>query len=67
MKKADIKGLSESELQARLTEERTNLQRLKFAHAVTPLENPSKIKEGRKLVARLLTQIRAQELANVKK
>jgi large subunit ribosomal protein L29 len=67
MKKADIKGLSESELQARLTEERNNLQRLKFAHAVTPLENPSKIKEGRKLVARLLTQIRAQELANVKK
>ena len=67
MKKADIKGLSQSELQARLTEERTNLQRLKFAHAVTPLENPGKIKEGRKLVARLLTQIRAHELANVKK
>jgi large subunit ribosomal protein L29 len=67
MKKADIKGLSESELQARLTEERNNLQRLKFAHAVTPLENPSKIKEGRKLVARLLTEIRAKELANVNK
>ncbi len=67
MKKADIKGLSPSELQARLTEERNNLQRLKFAHAVTPLENPSKIKEGRKLIARLLTEIRAQELVNVKK
>lgn len=67
MKKADIKGLSSSELQARLTEERNNLQRLKFAHAVTPLENPSKIKEGRKLIARLLTEIRAQELVNVKK
>jgi large subunit ribosomal protein L29 len=67
MKKADIKGLSESELQAKIKEERGNLQRLKFAHAVTPLENPSKIKEGRKLVARLLTELRAKELANVNK
>ncbi len=67
MKKADIKGLSEAELKDKIQEERTNLQRLKFAHAVTPLENPSKIKEGRKLVARLLTELRAKELANVNK
>ena len=66
MKKADIKGLSVDDLKNRIQEERTNLQRLKFAHAVTPLENPSQIRQGRKSIARLLTELRAKELANAK-
>lgn len=67
MKKADIKGLSEAELKDKIQEERTSIQRLKFAHAVTPLENPAQIKESRKLIARLMTELRAKELANVTK
>ena len=66
MKKADIKGLSVDDLKNKIQEERTNLQRLKFAHAVTPLENPSQIRQGRQSIARLLTELRAKELANVK-
>lgn len=66
MKKADITGLSVDDLKNKIQEERTNLQRLKFAHAVTPLENPSQIRQGRKAIARLLTELRAKELANVK-
>jgi large subunit ribosomal protein L29 len=64
MKNSEIKALSLDELQSKLEVEQDSLQKLKFAHAITPVENPMRIKEARKLVARLKTEIRAKELAN---
>ncbi|MBK0401410.1 50S ribosomal protein L29 [Adhaeribacter sp. BT258] len=63
MKKTDIKGLSLDELKAQVITERTNSQNLKFAHSISPLENPLKIKESRKQIARLNTEIRNREIA----
>ena len=62
MKNADIKALSVAELREKIASEKENLQKLQFAHAVTPIENPMKIRESRKLVAKLNTELRAKEL-----
>jgi large subunit ribosomal protein L29 len=64
MKNSEIKALSLNELQSKLEVEKDSLQKLKFAHAITPVENPMRIKEARKFVARLKTEIKAKELAN---
>ncbi len=63
MKNSEIRGLSLDELRSKLAVEKENYSRLKFAHSVTPVENPMKIRETRKLVARIQTEIRAKELS----
>lgn len=57
MKNEELKGLNIDELKSKLDSEKDNLRRLKFAHAITPLENPMKLKESRKLIARINTEI----------
>jgi len=47
-----LADLAIEELQERLGEEQTLLQRLKFNHEVTPLENPRVLGETRKNIAR---------------
>ena len=63
MKNSEISTLSVEELNERLAIETETLQKLRFAHAISPIENPMKIKESRKQVARLKTAIRAKELS----
>ena len=63
MKNSEIKGLAIDELRSKLVAENENLSKLKFAHSITPIENPMRLKEARKFVARLNTEIRAKELA----
>lgn len=53
----DIIQLSDKDLHLNLKEERELLQKLKFSHAVSPIENPGKIKASRKLVASYMTEI----------
>ena len=57
MKKEDISNLSLEELQSRVAEEQARLNKLKFSHAVTRLENPNQLRMARKSIARLLTNI----------
>jgi large subunit ribosomal protein L29 len=64
MKNSEIKALSLEELKERITAERTNSQNLRFAHAISPLENPLKIKENRRTIARLNTEIRNREIVS---
>ena len=61
MKQQVITELSTPELKERLVEEKLQLNKLTLNHAVSPIENPNKIKEQRKTVARLLTEIRKRE------
>jgi len=42
------------------------LTKLKINHAVSPLENPQRIKDLRRLVARLKTELRKRELTENK-
>ena len=55
MKIAEIRELSAKDLQERIAAERTNLETLKMNHAISPLEDSSKIKKARKNIARMLT------------
>lgn len=57
MKQEVIRELSTPELMERLEEERIQLSRLKMNHAISPLENPNKIKAYRRAVARLTTEV----------
>ncbi len=63
MKYEEIKALSLEELNDRMATEKENLQKLKFAHAISPIENPMRIRETKKMVARLATELRSKELA----
>ena len=64
MKKSDFQSLSIETLKQKLAEEQDALNKLKFAHALTPVENPMRIRESRKVIARLHTAIRSKEIAN---
>lgn len=63
MKNSEINALTESEITERITAEKENLTKLRFAHAISPIENPNRIRESRRLVARLNTFLRAKQLA----
>jgi large subunit ribosomal protein L29 len=62
MKNSEIKELTTKELEERIDTEKTHLTRLKLNHAVSPLDNPLKINEARKNVARMKTELRRREL-----
>lgn len=56
-KKEDFKELSLESLNGRIAEDKLRLTKLKFAHAMTPLENPQMIKSLRRDIARLQTEL----------
>ncbi len=64
-KHSEVKSLTEDELKERIESERENLQKLKFAHAISPIENPMKIRETRRLIARLKTQLNIKQRENI--
>jgi large subunit ribosomal protein L29 len=66
MEQSVVKELSTPELIERLEEERKQLIKLKLNHAVSPLENPNKIKIYRRTVARLETELRRRYLEQIK-
>ena len=58
-----LKELSTAEVQERLDVERALLQKMRINHAISPIENPNKIKESRKIIARCMTELRKREIA----
>ena len=62
MKSSEIRELTTKELEERIETENTLLIRLKLNHAVSPLDNPLKIKQSRKNIAKLKTELRKREL-----
>ena len=52
-----VKDLSETDLTARIKEDELRLKKLKFAHAISPLESPVTIRLLRKDIARLKTAL----------
>ena len=64
MKNNDIRNLSTEELNKKIAEYKEELFNLRFSQATGNLEKTSRIKELRKLVARMKTIIRERELNN---
>ena len=61
MTNADIKALPLVELKEKIASEREALRKVQFAHQVSAIENPMKINETKKLIARLLTELTVKE------
>ena len=57
-----ITQLSNADLLERLEEEKKQLTRLRLNHTVSPLENPHQIQQYRKIIARLMTEVRKRQL-----
>ena len=55
MKAADLKNMSAEELNAKLKELKGELFNLRFQHAINQLENPHKIVDVKKDIARVMT------------
>jgi large subunit ribosomal protein L29 len=62
MKTSEIRELSTPDLLERIDTEKTLIVRMKLNHAITPLDNPQKVKEVKLTIARLQTELRAREL-----
>jgi len=63
MEQKVIKEFTTGEIIERKDEEKRQLTKLKLNHAVSPLENPNKIKSYRKTIARLETELRRRVLS----
>jgi len=62
MEQKVIREMTTSEIVERLDEEKRQITKLKLNHAVSPLENPNKIRAYRKTIARLQTELRFRDL-----
>jgi large subunit ribosomal protein L29 len=63
MKQNIVKDLTTDEIRDRISEEKANYARLKMSHAVSPVENPLKIRASRRLIARLETEYKKRSMA----
>ncbi len=55
MKYQEINSLAPEELKEKIEAEQENLRKLKFAHTISPIENPMKIRNSKRLIAKLKT------------
>ncbi len=62
MKTREIKELTTKEIEERIDTETANLNQLSLNHSISPLDNPGQIKQVRRTVARLLTELRQREI-----
>lgn len=66
MKNSEIREFTTKEILERIETEKSHLVKLKMNHAVSPLDNPVKIREARKNIARMMTELRKRELTENK-
>ena len=64
MKIAEIRELSTKELLERVDAEVAAYDQKKINHSISPMDNPSQIKQQRRLIARMKTELRQRELNN---
>ena len=64
MKIAEIRELSTQELLERGDAEVAAYAQKRINHSISPMENPSQLKQQRKLIARMKTELRQRELNN---
>ena len=62
MKQSEITQLSTAELQEKLGDTRKSYADLKLAHAISPLENPIQLRNVRRNVARMATELTKREI-----
>jgi len=65
-KKLNLKELTDEELKEKLRDDSSQFLRMKFNHAVSHIENPTRIRTMRRDVARVKTEIRKREMTSTK-
>lgn len=66
VKASSLRDQNVEEIKARITELREELFNLRFRNAMRQLDNPLKIREARRELARHMTVLRQKELAAAK-
>ena len=61
--KKSIQSLNVEDLTARIKEDEVRLKKLEFAHAISPLESPMTIRNLRREIARLKTELKKKQLS----
>ena len=64
MKASEIREMSVSDLRERIEAEKAALDTMKINHAISPLEDTSKISKARKDIARMITILAEMEKQN---
>jgi large subunit ribosomal protein L29 len=64
MKASEIRGMSQAERQTKVAELKQELFNLRFQHATGQLENPQKLKQAKRDIARVETIIREEDSQN---
>jgi len=62
MKTSEIKEFTVKELEERIENERSFLTKMRLNHAISPLDNPMKIRDARRNIARMKTELRNRQL-----
>ena len=57
MSKVDLKNVSVEDLKNQLADAKATYTKLKLAHKISPIENPIQIKDLRKTIARINTEL----------
>jgi ribosomal protein L29 len=64
MKIAEIRELSKKDLLEKVDTEMKSYNQMVLNHSISPLENPAQIKQLRRSIARMKTELRQRELNN---
>lgn len=62
-KTIELQNASDADLQDQLTETTASYDKMKFDHTVSGIDNPLRLREVRRDIARIKTEIRRRELA----
>ncbi len=61
MKASEVRELNAEQLESKIAELKKELFNLRFQHAINQLENPLRMREVKRDIARIKTAIRANE------
>ena len=61
----ELQELTDSDLNTELVESKSQYQKMQFDHAIKGLENPLMLREIRRDIARLQTEIRRRQVAQM--
>lgn len=56
-RKEDILQMSDEDIRMKIQDDRDNLRRMRFNHAISPLDNPVSLRNLRREIARLNTEL----------
>lgn len=55
--------MSDEDIRMKISDDRENLQRMRFNHAISPLDNPMSLRSLRREIARLNTELNVRAAA----